>query len=87
VEDLDRLISEYYEVLAGAGSDGDGHWQVSERWSYGRHLGWFLEHHGKCYRELGADGEEGPYRSYEAARASMAEHLTVAIGRAGRRDG
>ena len=84
MEDLDRLISDYYEALAGEGGDGDGHWQISERWSYGERLGWFLEHDGKCYRGFDEDGEEGPYQSLEAARASLAVHLKAAIARARR---
>jgi hypothetical protein len=60
--------------------DCDGHWSISERWPYGEHVGWFVEHDGYCYD--GLEGEDGPHPSREAAESCMAEHLRAAIAEA-----
>ena len=80
-EDLAVLVAEYYAALAGdVHKDCDGHWRISERWSYGVRAGWFVEHDGYCYEGLEDDyGEDGPHPSREAAERCMAEHLRTAI--------
>jgi hypothetical protein len=83
-ESLGALIAEHYAALAGeARKDGDGHWAISERWSYGKHVGWFVGHDGYCSDGLDPDyGENGPHPSREAAERCMAEHLRTAIAEA-----
>jgi hypothetical protein len=79
-DELTALVAEYYAALAGAAKDGDGHWQVAERWSYGKHLGWFVEHEGDSYGGLREDGgQDGPHPSLEEARECMVSHLRAAI--------
>ena len=82
--ELTALVAEYYEALAGdVHKDCDGHWRISEDWSYGAHAGWFVEHDGYCYEGLEGDyGEDGPHPSREAAERCMAEHLRTAIAEA-----
>ena len=77
-------VAEHYAALAGdVHKDRDCHWQIVERWSYGKHLGWFVEHDGYCYESLEAGyGEDGPHPTREAAAACMAEHLRAAIAEA-----
>jgi hypothetical protein len=82
--ELRRLVAEYYMALAGdVRKDRDGHSSISERWSYGRHVGWVLEHDGYCYGALEEDyGEDGPHPTRAAAASCMAEHLRAAIAEA-----
>jgi hypothetical protein len=88
-ETLAALVAEYYEALAGdVRKDCDAHWAISERWSYGEHAGWFVEHDGYCYDGLEAvDGEDGPHGTRAAAERCMADHLRVAIAEARSRHG
>jgi hypothetical protein len=78
---LDALIAEYYEALGPARKDADGHWQICERWAYGRRIGWCVVHEGDAYQEVGYQ-EEGPEPTREAAAAVMAAHLRAAIAKA-----
>lgn len=79
--ELTKLVAEYYEaVQADIHKDRDCHWQISERWSYGEHAGWFVEHHGYLYELVdGEFGEVGPYPSREEALRRLAEQLRAAI--------
>ena len=80
------LIARHYKALAGdMRKDGDGHWSISERFSYGRHAGWVVEHDGYCYRGL-EDGEEGPLPTREEAEVALIEHLQAAIAAIEARD-
>ena len=81
---LASLVAEHYAALAGdVRKDCDGHWGISERWSYGERVGWFVEHDGHCYDGLDIDyGEDGPHPTREAAVSCMAEHLRAAIAEA-----
>ena len=83
-DDLRALVAEYYASLPTAvRKECDGCWSIVERWSYGCHLGWFVEHDGHFYDGMRSDrGEDGPYLTREAATACMAMHLRMAIGRA-----
>ncbi len=82
-ESLTALIAEHYAALAGdIRKDRDGHWSISERFSYGEHVGWFVEHDGYCYDGLDACGEDGPHSTREAAESCMAGHLRAAIAEA-----
>lgn len=83
-ESLAALVAEYYEALAGdVHKDRDGHWSISERWSYGEHVGWFVEHDGYCYDGLEGDyGEDGPHPTRGTAESCMADHLRAAIAQA-----
>lgn len=79
-ENLNALVAEYYAALGGVAKDSDGHWSIAERWSYGKHLGWLVEHDGHSYDGLRQDdGEDGPYPTREAAVSCMAGHLRAAI--------
>ena len=85
---LTRLTSEYDELVAREPhEDGDCHWQIGERWSYGGHAGWFIEHYGSCYALRGDLGEAGPYRSRDEALRKLADHLRSAIAEARERHG
>lgn len=88
-ESLTALVAEYYEALAGeVRKDRDGHWSISERWSYGERVGWFVEHDGYCYDGLDIDsGEDGPHPSRKAAERCMAQHLRAAIAEVRERGG
>ncbi|HWW67357.1 MAG TPA: hypothetical protein VNY83_05190 [Solirubrobacterales bacterium] len=81
---LTARVAEYYAALAGeVRKDCDGHWSIVERWSYGEHLGWFVEHDGYCYDGFGDEyGEDGPHPTREAAMSCMAMHLSMAISEA-----
>jgi hypothetical protein len=83
-DDLRALVAEYYAVLPGdVRKNRDGQWSIVERWSYGQHVGWFVEHDGYCYDGFRAGcGEDGPYLTREAAAGCMAMHLRMAIARA-----
>lgn len=78
---IDELVAELYEAQAGeVCKDRDGHWQVVERWSYGEHAGWYIEHDGYIYELSGGEyGEEGPFATRAAALNRMVEHLRDAI--------
>lgn len=78
---LTARVAEYYAALAPeVRKDRDGHWAISERWSYGERVGWFVEHDGYCYDGLEGDyGEDGPHPTREAALSCMAVHLSRAI--------
>ncbi len=78
-DDLGALVAEYYAALDGEGKDRDGHWSIAERWSYGEHLGWFVEHSGYGSNHLGADDDDGPHSTAEEARRAMASRLRAAI--------
>jgi hypothetical protein len=78
-EELTTSVAEYYAALAGEGKDRDGHWSIAERWSYGEHLGWFVEHNGYGSNHLGVDDDDGPYLTPEKARRAMAARLRAAI--------
>lgn len=72
------LVERHYALLAGdVRKDCDCHWAISERFSYGRPGGWFVEHDGYCY---GLDeGEDGPFPSRAEAEAELVDHLLAAI--------
>jgi hypothetical protein len=80
-ESLGVLVADHYAALAGEiRKDGDGHWAIIERWSYGEQVGWFVEHDGHCYDGLESGcGEDGPHPSRGAAERCLAEHLRAAI--------
>jgi hypothetical protein len=86
-DDLRALVAEYYAALTGdVRRDRDGQWSIVERWSYGEHVGWFVEHAGRCYDGFKSEyGEDGPYSTREAAASCMAMHLRRAIVQAGAR--
>ena len=79
--ELTKLAAEYYEAVQGdVHKDRDCHWQIVERWSYGEHAGWFVDHNGYVYDMPGSEyGEDGPHPSREAAMRRLAEHLRAAI--------
>jgi hypothetical protein len=81
-QSLAALVAEHYAALTGEGKDRDGHWSISERFSYGERVGWVIEHDGYCYGGLDAYGEDGPYPTREAAESCMARHLRAAIAEA-----
>jgi hypothetical protein len=76
------LAAEYYEVVGwDIHKERDCHWQIVERWSYGEHAGWFVEHDGYLYElAAGEYGERGPFPSREAALIGLADSLRDAIG-------
>lgn len=80
--ELTALAAEYYEVVQGdIHKDRDCHWQIVERFSYGEHAGWFVEHNGYLYELAGGEyGERGPFSSREAALIGLAYLLRDAIG-------
>jgi hypothetical protein len=82
---LDALVAEYHEALGPARKDADDHWQIGERWAYGRRIGWCVVHEGDFYREVGFQ-EEGPEPTREDAAAVMAAHLRAAIAKARERE-
>ena len=64
--EVTALAAEYYEVVQGdIHKDRDCHWRIVERWSYGEHAGWFVEHDGYLADfnagEPGAVDEQGNY--------------------------
>lgn len=79
--ELTKLAAEYYEVVqADIHKERDCHWHIVERWSYGKHVGWFVEHHGYVYEMPGAEyGEAGPFATREEAMTQMAGYLRAAI--------
>jgi hypothetical protein len=81
---LAALLERYEEALSSdAYKSRDCHWQITERWSEGEYLGWFVEHDGYRYGGLDKDyGQDGPHPSHEAALACMAEHLRTATRQA-----
>jgi len=73
------LIDRHYKALAGdVHKDRDCHWWISERYSYGRHAGWVIEHDGYCYDAL-EYGEDGPFPTRVEAEVMLIEHLLAAI--------
>jgi hypothetical protein len=78
--ELPALLRGYEEALrTDAYKSRDCHWQVSERWSEGEYLGWFVEHDGYRYGGLDKDyGQDGPHPTHAAALACMAGHLRKA---------
>lgn len=77
--EIAELVDRHLEVLAGeVHKDCDCHWSLSERWSYGCHAGWVIEHDGYCYRAL-KDGEDGPFPTRVEAEVVLREHLLAAI--------
>jgi hypothetical protein len=77
--ELSALIATHYEAVGGdVHKDCDCHWFISERWSYGRRLGWVVEHDGYCYDAL-EDGEDGVFFNRQEAVNVMADHLRQAI--------
>jgi hypothetical protein len=77
--EIAELIDRHYKALAGdVRKDRDGHWSISERYSYGRHAGWVVEHDGYCYDGHEA-GEDGPVPHAEEAEVVLIEHLLAAI--------
>ena len=84
--EIAELIDRHYKALAGdVRKDRDGHWSISERFSYGRHAGWVVEHDGYCYDGL-EDGEDGPFPTREEAEVVLIEHLLAAIAQVEDRD-
>ncbi|HWW67356.1 MAG TPA: hypothetical protein VNY83_05185 [Solirubrobacterales bacterium] len=79
--ELTKLVAEYYEVVQDdIHKDRDCHWQLVERFSYGKRVGWFVDHNGYVYELSGCEyGEDGPYPTREEAAWRMAEHLRLAI--------
>lgn len=85
--EIGGLIDRHYKALAGdVRKDRDCHWPISERWSYGCHAGWVVEHDGYCYDGLG-DGEDGPLPTPEEAEVVLIEHLLAAIAAVEAREG
>jgi hypothetical protein len=85
--EIAELIDRHYKVLAGGvRKDRDGHWSISERYSYGRHAGWVVEHDGYCYDGL-ENGEDGPFPTREEAEVVLIEHLLAAIAAIEAREG
>lgn len=82
---LNDLIARLY-IAQGEDvrKDCDAHWRISERWSYGEPVGWFVEHDGYCYQAL-EDGEDGPFATRELAVIALEEHLGAAIFEVGTR--
>lgn len=77
--EIAALIDRHYNALAGGlRKDNDCHWWISERWAYGRHAGWVIEHDGYCYDGL-ENGEDGPFPTREEAEVVLIEHLLAAI--------
>jgi hypothetical protein len=74
---LAALLRRYEEALStDTYKSRDCHWQISERWSKGEYLGWFVEHDGYRYGGLDKDyGQDGPHPTHAAAVTCMAEHL------------
>lgn len=84
-DELTKLVVEYDEIVGrDIHKDRDCHWQIAERFSYGEHAGWYVEHHGYLH-ELrdGEYGEDGPFRSREEALRRLAKHLRSAIADVG----
>jgi hypothetical protein len=81
-----ELIDRHYKSGAGVRKDRDAHWSISERYSYGRHAGWVIEHDGYCYDGL-EGGEDGPFPTREEAEVMLIEHLLAAIARVEAREG
>lgn len=79
--DLDRLVAEHYAALGPARKDADCHWEICERWAYGRRIGFSVRHEGEAYEEVGYR-EEGAEPSREAAAAVLVAHLREAIAKA-----
>jgi hypothetical protein len=79
--ELSALAGQYNEVVhADIHKDRDCHWQIVERWSYGEHAGWFVEHDGYVYELAdGQYGERGPFPSREAALVGLGDLLRDAI--------
>ena len=85
--EIAELIDRHYNALAGCiRKDNDCHWWISERWTYGRHAGWVVEHDGTCYDGLD-DGEDGPLPTREEAEVVLIEHLLAAIAAIEAREG
>jgi hypothetical protein len=82
--ELAALLGDYEEALCSDNyKSRDCHWQITERWSGGEHLGWFVEHDGYRYEGLASGyGEDGPHPSREAALACLAGHLRAATAAA-----
>jgi hypothetical protein len=77
--EIAELIDRHYNALAGGiRKDSDCHWWISERWTYGRHAGWVIEHDGYCYDGL-EHGEDGPFPTRVEAEVVLIEHLLAAI--------
>jgi hypothetical protein len=80
--EVTALAAEYYEVVQDhIHKDRDCHWRIVERWSYGEHAGWFVEHDGYLYELAGGEyDEQGPFPSREAALIGLRDLLRDAIG-------
>jgi hypothetical protein len=85
---LAALLRRYEEALStDSYKSRDCHWQISERWSEGEYLGWFVEHDGYRYGGLDKDyGQDGPHPTHAAAVTCMVEHLRRATREAGEDD-
>ena len=80
------LVARHFEAVGSdCHKDGDCHWYITERWSYGEHAGWVVEHAGRCYDGL-EDGEDGPFPTREEAEVVLIEHLLAAITQVEDRD-
>ncbi len=78
--ELTKLLAEYYELIQNESHrEGDCHWRIAERFSYGERVGWFVEHDGDIYQLDDLYGVDGPHPSREAAVGRMIEHLHAAI--------
>lgn len=77
--EIAELIARHQKSLAGdLYKDCDCHWAISERFSYGSHAGWVVEHDGCCYEGL-EYGEDGPFPTRVEAEVVLIEHLLAAI--------
>jgi len=77
--EIAELVGRHYKSVASdCHKERDCHWYISERYSYGRHAGWVVEHDGYCYDGL-EDGEDGPFPTREEAEVVLIEHLLAAI--------
>lgn len=77
--EIATLIARHHQYAVH--KDSDCHWAISERWSYGEHAGWWVEHEGYLYEAL-PDGEDGPLPSRGEAEIVLIDHLQKAIAEA-----
>lgn len=77
--EIAQLTARHFEAVGSdCHKDRDCHWYITERWSYGEHAGWMVEHAGRCYDEL-EGREDGPFPTRKEAEVALIEHLLAAI--------
>ncbi|HET7445382.1 MAG TPA: hypothetical protein VFJ57_12050 [Solirubrobacterales bacterium] len=85
--EIAELITRHFEAVGSdCHKDCDCHWYITERWSYGEHTGWVVEHGGRCYDGL-EHGEDGPFPTREEAEVVLIDHLLAAIAQIEAREG